>query len=90
MTSTIVVFDDQTLAIIDTGMADKVDLLEQLNDMGYQPSDFSFVFNTHLHPDHISGNRHFTNARILISRMEPSYHQSMEGVRNMPNTAQAF
>jgi glyoxylase-like metal-dependent hydrolase (beta-lactamase superfamily II) len=67
VTSTIVEFNDRTLAIIDTGMADN------------KPSDFSFVLNTHLHPDHIGGNRHFTNARIFISRKELAYHQSLEG-----------
>lgn len=77
--STIVEFDDNSLAIIDTGMVDNPDLLDQLADMGYQPSDFSFVFNTHLHPDHIGGNRYFTNARIFISRKELAFHQSLEG-----------
>ena len=80
VTSTIIEFDDQSLAIIDTGMAGNPDLLDQLDDMGYQPSDFSFVFNTHLHPDHIGGNRHFTNARIFVSRKELAYHQSQEGL----------
>jgi glyoxylase-like metal-dependent hydrolase (beta-lactamase superfamily II) len=58
VTSTIVEFDDHSLAIIDTGMADNSELLEHLREMGYQPSDFSIVLNTHLHPDHIGGNRH--------------------------------
>ena len=80
VTSTIVEFDDGSLAIIDTGIADNPDLLEQLDDMGYQPADFSLVFNTHLHPDHIGGNWHFTNARIFISRKELAYHQSLEGL----------
>jgi glyoxylase-like metal-dependent hydrolase (beta-lactamase superfamily II) len=81
MTSTLVEFDDDSLAIIDTGMTDNPDLLEQLDDMGYKPSDFSLVLNTHLHPDHIGGNRHFTNARIFISRKELAYYQSLEGLR---------
>lgn len=81
VTSTIVEFNDRTMAVIDTGMADNPELIEQLREMGYQPSDFSFVLNTHLHPDHIGGNRHFTNARILISRKEFAYHQSLEGLR---------
>ncbi len=80
VTSAIVELDDDSLAIIDTGMADNPDLLEQLDEMGLKPSDFSFVFNTHLHPDHIGGNRHFKNARIIISRRELAYHQSMEGL----------
>ena len=79
VTSTIVEFNDLTLAIIDTGMVDNPDLLDQLDDMGYKPSDFSLVINTHLHPDHIGGNWHFTNARIFISHKELAYHQSLEG-----------
>src|SRR5664280_2709201 len=90
VTSTIVEFDDRTLAIIDTGMADNPDLLDQLDDMGYKPSDFSLVFNTHLHPDHIGGNRHFTNARIFISRKELAYYQSLEGLRLASGQAAAI
>lgn len=90
VTSTIVEFDDGSLAIIDTGMADNPDLLDQLDDMGYKPSDFSLVFNTHLHPDHIGGNRHFTNARIFISRKELAYYQSLEGLRLASGQAAAI
>ena len=74
-TSTIVQFDDHSMAIIDTGMADNPELIEQLDVMGFQPSDFSLVINTHLHPDHIGGNRLFTNARIMISQRELEYHK---------------
>lgn len=80
VTSTIVEFDDQSLAIIDTGMADNPDLLEQLDDMGYRPSDFNLVINTHLHPDHIGSNRQFTNASILVSKKELAYYQSLNGI----------
>lgn len=90
VTSTLVEFDDGSLAIIDTGMADNPDLLEQLEDMGYRPSDFSLVLNTHLHPDHIGGNRHFTNARIFISRKELAYYQSLEGLRLASGEATAI
>lgn len=77
MTSLIVELDD-TLAIIDTGMAGNPEQLEQFDDLGCRPSDFGLVFNTHLHPDHIGGNRHFPHARIIISRRELTYHQSLE------------
>jgi len=80
VTSTIVEFDDGALAIVDTGMAGNPELLEQLDDLGCRPSDFTFVFNTHLHPDHIGGNRHFTKARIIISRLEFEHQQSLEDV----------
>ena len=80
VTSTIVDLDDHSLAIVDTGMAENPELLDQLEEMGYQPSDFSLVINTHLHPDHIGGNRHFRNARIIISRRELTYHRSLERI----------
>jgi glyoxylase-like metal-dependent hydrolase (beta-lactamase superfamily II) len=89
VTSTIVEFDDHSIAIIDTGMADNPDLLEQLDNMGYKPSDFSLVTNTHLHPDHIGGNRHFTNASIFISRKELEYYQSLNGAFDLPGRVSA-
>ncbi|HWP97789.1 MAG TPA: MBL fold metallo-hydrolase [Syntrophomonadaceae bacterium] len=76
VSSTILELEDSNLAIIDTGMAGNPDLLEQLAEYGYAPSDFSLVLNTHLHPDHIGGNRLFTNARILVSRRELAYEYS--------------
>jgi glyoxylase-like metal-dependent hydrolase (beta-lactamase superfamily II) len=75
VTSTIVQLDDHSMAIIDTGMADNPAFVEKLAEMGFQPSDFSLVINTHLHPDHIGGNRLFTNARIMISQRELEYHR---------------
>lgn len=78
VTSAIVELDDQALMIIDTGMVGNPDLLNRLDDMGLKPSDFNFVFNSHLHPDHIGGNRHFTNARIIVSHKELAHYQSME------------
>jgi len=78
VTSLIIEFDDDTLAMVDTGMVDNPEFLKQLEEIGYHPSDFCFVFNTHLHPDHIGGNRYFTNARIIISNKEFTYHSSLE------------
>lgn len=77
VTSTIVE-GKRSLIIIDTGMADNPDLLERLAALGYAPADFDLVINTHLHPDHIGGNRHFTRARILISRREFLSRQTVE------------
>jgi len=75
VTSTVIEFDDGTLAIIDTGMSGNPDLLESLEEAGYSPLDFSLVINTHIHPDHVGGNRLFKNARILISRQELAYER---------------
>ena len=70
VSSTIIEFPDHYMAIIDTGMADNPELVKELAEWGYCPDDFDLVINTHLHCDHIGGNRLFKNARILISRRE--------------------
>lgn len=70
VSSTIVDITDYGLAIIDTGSPKNPDLLKKLEQLGYVPADFRLVINTHLHIDHIGGNRLFRNARILISRKE--------------------
>lgn len=75
VTSTIVE-SNRSLIIIDTGMADNPDLLDRLTALGHAPADFDLVINTHLHPDHIGGNRLFTKARILISRREFLHRQT--------------
>lgn len=76
VSSTIVDIPDYGLTIIDTGSPDNPDLLGELAQLGYTPSDFSMVINTHLHVDHIGGNRLFSNARILISRQELDFENN--------------
>jgi len=76
VSSTIVDIPDCGLAIIDTGSPDNPDLLDELEQLGYTPADFSLVINTHLHVDHIGGNLLFTNARILISRQELDFENN--------------
>lgn len=74
--STVLELADETLAIMDTGMAENPQLLLELKQLGLQPGDFQLVINTHLHCDHIGGNRLFKNARILISRKEYEYESA--------------
>ncbi len=76
VSSTIVDIPGYGLTIIDTGSPGNQDLQEELNQLGYTPADFSLVINTHLHVDHIGGNRLFTNARILISRQELEFENN--------------
>lgn len=73
VSSTVVELPGECLAIIDTGMASNPQLPARLHELGYNPVDFSLVINTHLHPDHVGGNRLFTRARILVSRRELEY-----------------
>jgi glyoxylase-like metal-dependent hydrolase (beta-lactamase superfamily II) len=79
VSSAIVELDHHGLAIIDTGSPGNIDLVQQLAGFGYAPSDFKLVLNTHLHTDHIGGNRLFTQARILISRRELQYERDFAG-----------
>jgi len=75
VSSTIIAFPDNYLAIIDTGMANNPELLNELAQWGFCPADFDLVINTHLHCDHIGGNGLFKNARIIISRTEYEYEK---------------
>lgn len=76
--STIIDIPNYGLAIIDTGSPDNYALKEELEDLGYTPADFRLVINTHLHVDHIGGNRLFQNSRILISRKEFDFETNLE------------
>ena len=73
VSSTVVELPGERLAIIDTGMVGNPQLPAWLQELGYNPADVSLVINTHLHQDHVGGNRLFTNARILVSRRELVY-----------------
>lgn len=84
VTSTIVVMDD-ALIMVDTGMVGNPWLEEDLINVGYYPSDFDLVINTHLHPDHIGGNRLFTNARLIISEKEWNHQLSFEAALQKSN-----
>ncbi len=46
-------------------------ILEQLEKLGYKPSDIDYLFLSHLHPDHVSGLKLVKEAkRILTSDLE--------------------
>jgi len=77
VTSTVVELPQDNLVIIDTGMAGNPQLAAWLDELGCHPEDISLVINTHLHPDHIGGNRLFTGARILVSRRELGYETDL-------------
>ncbi len=77
VSSTIIEINDNNLAIIDTGVYNNPELSEYLEEFGYHPHDFDLVINTHLHADHMGGNRLFTNARIIVSRRELDYETAL-------------
>ena len=51
-------------------MEDKNDLRNVLKDLGVAPADVKYVINTHLHHDHLGGNRFFTNAKHFVQKDE--------------------
>ncbi len=78
VSSSIIEFNDHSLAIVDTGMTGNPELAAALDELGYRSCDFKLLINTHLHCDHIGGNSLFKNARILISRKEYHYQLHFE------------
>ena len=45
-------------------------IVQQLALCGFAPGDVSYVVNSHLHFDHVGGNRHFPDATTLVSKAE--------------------
>jgi len=78
--STVIQLADDTLIMVDTGLADNPEFLRELGQLGLQPADFQLVINTHLHCDHIGGNRLFNHARILVSRREYEYESALNRI----------
>ncbi|MEQ8200422.1 MAG: MBL fold metallo-hydrolase [Syntrophomonadaceae bacterium] len=78
VSSTLIEYGDGHLAIIDTGMVDNPQLVQELAEWGCRPEDFELVINTHLHCDHAGGNRLFRNARIITSRRGLEYTQDLD------------
>jgi glyoxylase-like metal-dependent hydrolase (beta-lactamase superfamily II) len=77
----------EELIMVDTGFPGKPDLFEQLEALHFHPTDFTTVINTHVHIDHIGNNHAFTNARIIVSRMDFDYAQKFShAMLNSENT----
>lgn len=51
-------------------MEDKNDLRNVLKDLGVSPADVKYVINTHMHHDHLGGNRFFTDAKHFVQKDE--------------------
>jgi 4-pyridoxolactonase len=45
-------------------------VVEGVKRAGHRPEDVKFVVNSHLHFDHVGGNRHFPTATTLVHRQE--------------------
>lgn len=74
--------------IFDTGSpADTEALISKIEkQFGLSPEDFTYVFNTHLHPDHFGNNRLFSKAKIIFSKKDYDFQLSIaEAARSDEN-----
>lgn len=65
--------------LFDTGSAyDNEGLLNFLKkNFDLTAKDIKWVFNTHIHPDHVGGNRLFKNAKIVLSKMDYEFGKNI-------------
>ena len=78
--SSFVMIDDKNNGIIfDTGSPyDNETLINELKaKFSLEPKDIKYVFNTHIHPDHVGGNELFKNAKIIMSKIDFEFHKEM-------------
>ena len=68
--------------IFDTGSPQDIDnlVLQLKKHFNIAPSDIKWVFNTHIHPDHLGANSIFKNAKIIFSRKDFEFSQEMAEV----------
>jgi glyoxylase-like metal-dependent hydrolase (beta-lactamase superfamily II) len=76
---TLVLADDDTSIVVDTGMPQDADEIEgALAEHDLRPEDVDMVVNTHCHADHTGCNVLFTNATVVVHREEGAA-RSMSG-----------
>ena len=61
--------------LIDTGFVDQNEVVYVLNKMGISALDIHYVLNTHVHPDHVGGNRQFPQAEIYLSERDYKFQR---------------
>lgn len=70
------------LVLIDTCMFETVYLiLENIRQLGYDPSDIKYIFLTHAHIDHLGGAaaiQHLSGAKILMGERDYPFLSSLE------------
>jgi 4-pyridoxolactonase len=65
-------------------------IVEQLAACGFAPTDISYVVNSHLHFDHVGGNRHFRGAKTLVSKAELRQAKVPEPFERLAYSDQTF
>lgn len=68
----IVLSDKYGPILFDTGSpADSEKVINILyNKFNLTPKDVTWIFNTHIHPDHVGNNNLYTNAKIVLSKKD--------------------
>jgi 4-pyridoxolactonase len=51
---------------------------EQLRLCGFEPADVTTLVNSHLHFDHVGGNKHLTDARVVLHEKELAQGRNCE------------
>jgi N-acyl homoserine lactone hydrolase len=67
------IWGEQAVSLFSPRMKKEYDIQELLKNIGFSTNDIDIVVNSHLHWDHIGGNRLFTRSRILVQKEEYRY-----------------
>jgi 4-pyridoxolactonase len=65
-------------------------IVQQLASCGYAPGDVTYVVNSHLHFDHVGGNRFFGEATTLVSKDELRQAKVPEQFERLAYSDQSF
>ena len=80
--------DDDGLTLVDTGLPGRADLiLEQIEDLGYSPSDVKRIIITHHHADHtgsLAALKKATQAEVIAHPADAPY---IDGTLSQPGPA---
>jgi 4-pyridoxolactonase len=63
---------------------------EQVISCGYRPEDVKYIVNSHLHFDHVGGNRHFPAATTLVHKQELRQAKVPESFERYAYSDQSF
>ena len=64
---------------VQTRIKEEEEIPHQLKSLGFNTKDIDTVILTHLHGDHIGGNKYFPEARFLVSKAEYDVTTSKKG-----------
>ena len=65
-------------------------IVAQLALCGFEPGDVAYVVNSHLHFDHVGGNRHFPAATTIVSKAELRQAKVPETFERLAYSDQTF